>query len=301
MTGVTSEAQSRPNIRFRQVGKPLTRTDAPGKVAGRTPYAGDYVMPGMLHMRVVRADIASARLVRIDVSGALALDGVACVLTATDLPDLAASTDIPGQVGRKRLNTEQQILVRERVRYFGEPLALIAAETRDIADHAMELVEVELDPVPGVYDPVEAMKPGAPIVTEPDNIVAERKIRKGDVEAGFAEADIIVENTFRTPFQEHAFLEPEVGLAWVDENDVVNIRVSTQVIEHFRPIADAIGFPTTRSASVAPWSAAASAARRISPSRSTWPCSRSVPVGRYAWNTPARIRSWVTASATRSS
>ena len=243
MTSVTSEIQSRPNIRFRQVGRPLTRTDAPGKVTGRTPYAGDYVMPGMLHMRVVRADIASARLVRLDVSRARALEGVACVLTAADLPDRTASTDIPGQIGQKRLDTGQQVLVRERVRYFGEPLALIAAETRDIADHAMELVEFELEPIPGVYDPLEAMKPGAPIVTEPDNIVAERRIVKGDVDAGFAEADVIVENTWRTPFQEHAFLEPEVGLAWVDENDVVNIRVSTQVIEHFRPIADAIGVP----------------------------------------------------------
>ena len=243
MTGATTESPSRPNVRFRQVGRPLTRTDAPGKVAGRTPYAGDYTMPNMLHMRVVRADVASARLVRLDVSKARALEGVACVLTAEDLPDRTASTDIPGQVGRKRLDTGQQILVRERVRYFGEPLALIAAETRDAADHALERVEVELEPVPGVYDPMEAMQPGAPVVTEPDNVVAERRIRKGDVEAGFAEADVIVENTFRTPFQEHAFLEPEVGLAWIDENDVVNIRVSTQVIEHFRPIADAIGVP----------------------------------------------------------
>ena len=241
MTGATSGSPSRPNVRLRQVGRPLTRTDAPGKVAGRTPYAGDYTMPNMLHMRVVRADLASARLVRLDASKARALEGVACVLTAEDLPDRTASTDIPGQVGRKRLDTGQQILVRERVRYFGEPLALIAAETRDVADHAMELVEVKLDPIPGVYDPMEAMQPGAPVVTEPDNVVAERRIRKGDVEAGFAEADVIVENTFRTPFQEHAFLEPEVGLAWTDENDVVNIRVSTQVIEHYRPIADAIG------------------------------------------------------------
>ena len=243
MSGVTSESPPRSNVRFRQVGHPLTRTDSPGKVAGRTPYAGDYVMPHMLHMRVVRADIASARLVRLDVSRARDLDGVACVLTAADLPERSASTDIPGQVGQKRLDTGQQILVRERVRYFGEPVALIAAETRDIADHAMELVEAEFEPTPGVYDPLEAMKPGAPVVTAPDNIVAERRIRKGDVEAGFAEADIVVENTFRTPFQEQAFLEPEVGLAWVDENDVVNIRVSTQVIEHFRPIADAIGVP----------------------------------------------------------
>ena len=168
MTGVDHRArQSRPNIRFRQVGRPLTRTDAPGKVTGRTPYAGDYVMPGMLHMRVVRADIASARLVRLDVSKARALEGVACVLTAADLPDRTASTDIPGQTGRKRLDTGQQILVRERVRYFGEPLALIAAETRDIADHAMELVEFELEPIPGVYDPLEAMKPGAPSSPSP--------------------------------------------------------------------------------------------------------------------------------------
>ena len=252
MTSATSEvheprdiprAQPRPNIRFRQVGRPLTRIDAAGKVAGRTPYAGDYVMPDMLHMRVVRADLASAMLARLDVSRARALEGVACVLTAADLPDRTASTDIPGQVGRKRLDTGQPILVRDRVRYFGEPLALIAAETRDIADHAMELVETELAPIPGVYDPAQALKPGAPIVTAPDNVVAERRLRKGDIEAGFAAADVIVENTYRTPFQEHAFLEPEVGLAWVDENDVVNIRVSTQVIEHFRPIADAIGVP----------------------------------------------------------
>ena len=243
MTGAAGGSPSRPNVRLRQVGRPLTRTDAPGKVAGRTPYAGDYTMPDMLHLRVVRADLASARLARLDVSKARALEGVACVLTAEDLPDRTASTDIPGQVGRKRLDTGQQILVRERVRYFGEPLALVAAETRDAADHAVELVEAELEPIPGVYDPMEAMQPGAPVVTEPDNVVAERRIRKGDVEAGFAEADVIVENTFRTPFQEHAFLEPEVGLAWVDENDVVNIRVSTQVIEHYRPIADAIGAP----------------------------------------------------------
>ena len=231
------------NVQYRQIGKPLTRTDAPGKVTGRTPYAGDYVMPNMLHMRVLRADIASARLVHLDVSRARALKGVACVLTAADITDRTSATDIPGQTGRKRLDTDQPILVKDRVRYFGEPLALIAAETRDIADHAADLIEFDLEPIPGVYDPLEALKPGAPLVYGSDNIVAERRIRKGNAEAGFGVADLIVEHTYKTPFQEHAFLEPEVGLAWVDENDVVNIRVSTQVIEHFRPIADAIGVP----------------------------------------------------------
>ncbi len=243
MTYTDTDPGALANVQYRQIGKPLTRTDAPGKVTGRTPYAGDYVMPNMLHMRVLRADIASARLVRLDVSRARALKGVACVLTAADITDRTSATDIPGQTGRKRLDTDQPILVKDRVRYFGEPLALIAAETRDIADHAAELIEFELEPIPGVYDPLEALKPGAPLVYGSDNIVAERRIRKGDAEAGFGVADLIVEHTYKTPFQEHAFLEPEVGLAWVDENDVVNIRVSTQVIEHFRPIADAIGVP----------------------------------------------------------
>ncbi|MBT6118049.1 MAG: molybdopterin-dependent oxidoreductase, partial [Rhodospirillaceae bacterium] len=200
------------NVRFSQVGERLTRTDAPGKATGQTPYAGDYVMPGMLHAKVVRAGLASARLRRLDVSKAVALDGVVCVLTGADLPDRMAATDIPGQTGQKRLNTDQQILVKERVRYFGEPIALIAARTRDIAERAMALVEVDLEPIPGIYDPKEAMKAGAPIVQAADNVVAEHKIRKGDMDAGFAAADLVVENTFKTPFQEHAFLEPEVAL-----------------------------------------------------------------------------------------
>lgn len=243
MNDTSNHKQTVLQVEFNQLGLPLARTDAPGKVSGKTMYAGDFTMPRMLHVKIVRANVASALLRRLDVSAARALEGVTCILTAADLPDRMAATDIPGQTGQKRLNTDQQILVRERVRYFGEPIALIAATSRDIAQRAAELVTFELEPFPGVYDPEEAMRPGAPVVQGTNNIVAEHKIKKGDVEAGFAAADYIVENTFKTPFQEHAFLEPEVGLAWVDENEVVNIRVSTQVIEHFRTIAEAIGVP----------------------------------------------------------
>lgn len=231
------------NVSLHHVGKPLVRTDAPGKAIGKTPYAGDYVMPGMLHAKVLRSPMPSARLVRLDVRKARALEGVAIVLTAHDLPDRLAPTDIPGQTGQARLKTDQQILVRERVRYHGEPLALIAAESMDIAEKAMSLIDYELEPLPGVFDPESAMRPGAPVVQGTDNVVARHVIRKGDVDAGFAAADMVVERTYRTQFIEHAFLEPEVGLAWIDENDVANIRVSTQVIEHFRFIADAIGVP----------------------------------------------------------
>ncbi|MCH6588415.1 MAG: molybdopterin-dependent oxidoreductase, partial [Proteobacteria bacterium] len=241
MTDARQDWTRAPNVNLRQVGKPLVRTDAPGKAQGRTRFAGDHVMPNMLHVKVLRAPTASARLTRIDAAEARALQGVACVLTAADLAGRQAATDIPGQTGRKRLATDQQILVRERVRYHGEPLALIAAETLALAERAAELIAYDLEPLPGVFDPVAALEPGAPVVQGTDNVVATYKVRKGDLEAGFAEAERIVENTFRTQFVEHAFLEPEVGLAWVDENEVINIRVSTQVIEHFRAIADALG------------------------------------------------------------
>jgi len=241
MTDARQDWTRAPNVNLRQVGKPLVRIDAPGKAQGRTRFAGDHVMPNMLHAKVLRAPTASARLTRIDAAKARALQGVVCVLTAADLADRRAATDIPGQTGRKRLATDQQILVRERVRYHGEPLALIAAETPALAERAADLIAYDLEPLPGVFDPLEALEPGAPIVQGTDNVVATYKVRKGDLEAGFAEAERIVENTFRTQFVEHAFLEPEVGLAWVDENEVINIRVSTQVIEHFRAIADALG------------------------------------------------------------
>ena len=243
MTETITDSRRGANVEFRQVGKTLPRIDAPGKSHGKTRYAGDHVMPNMLHAKVLRSPLASARLRRIDVSKARALPGVACVLTREELSGRLAPTDIAGQTGRKRLATDQPILVNDRVRYHGEPMALVAAETVVIAERALELIEFDLEPLPGVYDPFDALKPGAPIVQGTDNVVARYKVRKGDAEAGFAAADVIIENTYRTQFIEHAFLEPEVGLAWVDENEVINIRVSTQVIEHFRFVADAVGVP----------------------------------------------------------
>ncbi|MCX6032555.1 MAG: xanthine dehydrogenase family protein molybdopterin-binding subunit [Chloroflexi bacterium] len=239
---------------LRQIGKPLRRVDAMGKAVGATVYAGDFSMPQMLHAKVFRSTQASARVVRLDVSRARSLPGVVCVLTAADLPDSRVSQDIPGQTGQKaRAGSEVPILASDSVRYYGEPLALVAAETLDIAEAALRLIEVEYAPLPGVYDPLEALKPGAPLLVPPDppgaglrNAVARWKIRKGDLAAGFADADLVIENTFRLPYQEHAYIEPEAGVAWIDERGVINIRVSTQVIEHFRNIAKAVGVPQSQ-------------------------------------------------------
>jgi CO/xanthine dehydrogenase Mo-binding subunit len=243
MRDPTTKQEAQDNLQNRQVGKPITRTESRGKSTGELRYAGDHVMPGMLHAKVLRSPLASARLKRLDATKARNLPGVAAVLTAAELPGRLAPTDLPGQTGRKRTDTDQQILVKETVRYHGEPLALVAAETVAIAEKAIALIEFELEELPVVSDPFEAMKPGAPVVQGSNNVVAEHKIRKGDVEKGFAEAATIVENIYQTQFIEHAFLEPEVGLAWVDEFEVTNIRMSTQVIEHFRYVADALDLP----------------------------------------------------------
>jgi len=229
---------------LRTVGKPLRRVDALGKTTGTTVYSGDFSMPNMLHAKVFRSSQPSARIKRLDVRRARELPGVACVLTAEDLPDAKLVTDMPGQTGQKRrAGSDAQVLAAERVRFVGEPIVLVAAETLDIAERALGLIKIEYEPLPGVYDPLEAMKPSAPVVHEPDNIVARWKIRKGDVEAGFAVADAIVENTFSVPFVDHAYIETESGVAWVDGRDVINIRVCTQVVEHFRSIARAVGVP----------------------------------------------------------
>ena len=227
---------------LRTVGKPLRRVDALGKAVGATVYAGDFSMPHMLHAKVFRSTQPSARVRRLDVSKARVLDGVACVLTAADLPDAKLVTDMPGQTGQKRrAGSDAPVLATDRVRFVGEPIALVAAETLAIAQRALELIEIDYEPLPGVFDPLASLQPGAPVVYEPDNVVSRWKIRKGDVEAGFAVADEIVENTFRVPFIDHAYIEPEAGVAWVDERGVINIRVCTQVVEHFRSIARAVG------------------------------------------------------------
>ncbi|MEN6368556.1 MAG: xanthine dehydrogenase family protein molybdopterin-binding subunit, partial [Thermotogota bacterium] len=243
------------------MGKPLRRVDALGKAVGATVYAGDFSMPNMLHAKVFRSPAPSARIVRLDVSKARALPGVACVLTGTDLPDAKLATDMPGQTGRAaRKGSDAPVLATDVVRFHGEPIALIAAETVEIAEQAMRLIDLGLEPLPAVFDPEEALKPDAPRVYADGansasgddaeladrNVVARWTIRKGNLERGMAEADLVVENTYRVPFVEHAYLEPEAGVGWIDEQGVINLRICTQVIEHFRSVAKALGIPENR-------------------------------------------------------
>src|SRR5574341_1251194 len=127
---------------LRQVGKPLRKVDAMGKAAGATVYAGDFSMPRMLHAKVFRSNLSSAKIVRLDVSKARGLPGVVCVLTGADAPSARLVSDMPGQTGQKqRKGSDVPVLASEVVRFYGEPIALVAAETLEIAEKALKLIE----------------------------------------------------------------------------------------------------------------------------------------------------------------
>lgn len=233
---------------YKCIGKPTPKHDDLVKVSGRLNYAEDYSMPGMLHAKVLRSRYAAAKIKSINTEKAAALPGVKAVMTAKDVPHnntitkFGQSKDVGG--GFEAL---YRVLAEEKVRFTGEAVALVAAETLSIAEEALKLIEVDYEVLPGVYDVEEAIKPDSYMVGEDDsNIIAHFKSHKGDVEKGFAEADITIENTYKVPFVDHAYLEPESGTAWIDDQGVLTIRVSTQVIEHFRGIAKVLGIPENR-------------------------------------------------------
>ncbi|MEO1199484.1 MAG: molybdopterin cofactor-binding domain-containing protein [Pseudomonadota bacterium] len=222
------------------IGTNVRRLDAPSKVTGRLRYAGDMVMQDMLHMQVLRSPHAHARVVSIDTSDAEAIPGVACVITADD---------VPGTDGFGVFVHDQPVMARGVVRYVGEAVAAVAAEDVVTAKKALEAIKVTYEELPAVFDPEEAMQPSAPVLHDyaKDNIVKHIPIRKGDIEKGFAEADVIIEETYGTQQVEHAYLEPEAGIAYVDHEDVVTVLSPSQNISHHRHmLADILGLPINK-------------------------------------------------------
>jgi CO/xanthine dehydrogenase Mo-binding subunit/aerobic-type carbon monoxide dehydrogenase small subunit (CoxS/CutS family) len=209
------------------IGRSVRRIDTPGKVSGRLKYAGDMTMPGMLHVQVLRSPYAHAGIASIDTSAAEAMDGVEGVITCAD---------VPGEDGFGVFVNDQPVMARGKVRYVGEAVAAVAAEDPLLARRALAAIKVEYQPLPAVFDPDEAMRPGAPVLHDyaPDNLTKHIPIRVGDVEKGFAESDLVVEETYTTQPIEHAYLEPEVGLAYVDHDGVVTIVSPDQNVTHHR-------------------------------------------------------------------
>lgn len=213
------------------------RRDALEKATGRAVYAADLAVDGMLHARALRSPHAHAEVGRIDTRRARRLPGVMAVLTARD---------VPGSNTYGRKVKDQPVLVDARVRQAGDPVALVVATSAEVAAAALDLIDVEYRELPAVFTADDALADGAPRLHPRGNLLAEQWLRSGDIAEGFASADVVVENTYTTPWNEHAYLEPEAALAFW-EGDTLVVRTPTQYSHYQRAeIARTLGLPAER-------------------------------------------------------
>lgn len=223
------------------VGRNLRKVDGVKLVTGRPAFTDDISLPGMLIGKILPSPRAHARIRRIDVSRARALPGVHAVLTYKDVPRVPHTT--AGQAWPEP-SPKDTYLLDSKVRFVGDRVAAVAAETRAIAEQALRLIEVEYEDLPPALDIEQAMAPGAPVIhDEPDsrdihdasrNIAGYILKEIGDVEQGFRESDLVFEREFRTHRQQHCPIEPHITISWLDPDDRLVIRSSTQVPYHAR-------------------------------------------------------------------
>jgi len=205
------------------VGKPMLRYDGIGHVTARTTYVDDVQKPGMLYIKVLTSPVHKGVIRRLDTSAAGKMPGVAGVITAKDVP----GTNAYGLIA------DQPVFPAENIRYKGERLAAVAAVDEDTAAEALGKIKLEIEEQTPVFDPYEAMKPGAPLVRPEGNVFQfdsgpTRKIRLGDIERGFKEADFIVEGKYTNRMNDHAPMEPQVSVAYIDEGDRLAIHTVSQ-------------------------------------------------------------------------
>ena len=197
---------------LKTVGTNVQRVGALERVTGEALFAGDMHVEGAVTLIALRSDRPHAQIVNIDLARALETHGCLRVFTAEDIP------------GRNRLgiiNKDQHLLADHKVRCIGNPIALVAAETPEAAQQAVESIAVLYEDLPAVFDPEEALRPGAPLIHEKGNLLGKRVVKRGSPDAAFKEADVVVERIYTTPHIEHTYLEPDAGLAYVDPDGVV--------------------------------------------------------------------------------
>ena len=242
--------------KLNSVGHSIPRTDAVAKVTGAALYPGDLVMPNMAHMKILFARRPHARIRRIDTTRAEQATGVIAVFTAKDVPVNEYGLIIPDQPvlcgpafpapPSPVSSTQERGLGGEVVRFVGDQVALVVADTEKQAAHALDLIEVDYEDLPIVTNVVEAIKDGAPQLHpgKPNNILNHYRIRKGDVDSAWAKCDVIVEGEYHTPAQEHAYLQPEAGLAYIDDEGRVTVKVGGQwTHEDQEQIAHSLNLP----------------------------------------------------------
>jgi CO/xanthine dehydrogenase Mo-binding subunit len=220
------------------IGVSVPRLDAPAKVTGRALFPADLRMSGMLHMKILFAGRPHAAIHGIDTRTARAAPGVVAVLTGADVPLNAYGLAF----------SDQPVLCDRIVRFEGDQVAVVVAETESAAERGRDLIEVDYEDLPVLADPRQSMSFGAPVLHEehPDNILDHVRIRKGNAAAALSRADVVVESSYYLPMQEHAYLQPEAGLAYMD-GEVVVVETAGQWAHHDqRQIAASLGLSPER-------------------------------------------------------
>ncbi len=247
------------------IGIDVPRVDGLAKVTGSAQYTADIDLPRMLYTRVLRSTLPHARILRIDASKAEKLPGVVAVLTRDDLKDM---DPYYGPVVK-----DQPIVAIDKVRYVGDVVAAVAAEERDIAEEALDLIDVEYEPLPSAVDPVEATEPAAPVIHEarrtPDvqfldmrsvhfqvnsNVCSTYHVEQGDVAAGFAASDEVFEDVYTVPMIQHGHMEPHASTAYWEASGKLVVYSSTQNPSVIRTqLAELFGLPETQVRVIVPY------------------------------------------------
>lgn len=226
------------------IGVSMKRIDAIGKVTGQTPYPSDIDIEGQLWLKIRFSDRVHARVVSIDMRRAEEYPGVVAVFTARDVPVNEYGLVIKDQP--VLCGPGSTIPDADIVRCLADAVAVVVADAEDNAAAAAKLIDIEYEDLPAIFDPEAAMQDGAPILhlDKPNNIIAHYKIRKGDMTAGWAQAEVIVEGEYSTGYQEHAYLQPEAGLSYIDDEGRVTVIVAGQwVHEDQEQIYHALNLP----------------------------------------------------------
>lgn len=220
---------------MKKIGVNVLKLDAWEKVLGASRYGGDYSITDILHLKVFRSNRPHAKIIKVELEEALKVKGVERIFTAKDIP------------GRNRIGIiqkDQPVLNLDRVRYVGDPIALIAAESIEAAEEASQKVKVIYEELPSIFSPEEALQPFAPHIHEKGNLLIEFNIIKGDIQKGFKEAEVIVEKTYTTTWVDHAYLEPDGGIAFWDDTGRLTIICPTQNVHYDqREVASFLGLP----------------------------------------------------------
>ncbi len=232
---------------YHLVGNRIPRHDAWAKAKGEQLYSDDWSMPQMLYGKVLRSKYPAAILKGIDTSKAKALPGVKAVLTADDV---YVNQDI-SKFGQMRdvgggFEGLYKVLAHGKIRAKSEPIALVAAETEEIAEDALKLIDVDYEVTEGVFDARLAARDEYLVSSEDDsNVIMRTQIQCGNVDTAWDKCDVVVEDDYYTIPHDHSYLETESGMGWMDQDGVITLRVGTQVLEHYRTIAKCLGLPHT--------------------------------------------------------